>query len=98
AAVAGAVERDALAGRRPARVVVDEITGGELGDCTPVRVHDEDVKLAGVAVARKHDARAVGRPACAVALVPAGAVREPRDATPVRIHDVDLFVTVLAVA
>src|SRR5206468_4333523 len=73
-------------------------TRGELGDSTPVRVHDKDVKQAAVAVARKHDARAVGRPACTVAFVPAGAVREARDSTPVRIHDVDLFVTVLTVA
>src|SRR2546430_15475504 len=56
------------------------------------------MELAGVAVAREHDPRAVGRPARAVALIPARAVGESRDSTPVRIHDVDLFVALLAVA
>src|SRR2546428_5404310 len=52
------------------------------------------MELAAVAVARKHDPRAVGRPACTVAFVPAGAVRESRDSSPVRVHDIELFVAV----
>src|SRR5437879_2088410 len=52
------------------------------------------MELASVAVAREHDPRAVGRPARAVALIPARAVGESRDSTPVRIHDVNLFVAV----
>src|SRR5256886_17352228 len=52
------------------------------------------MKLTAVAVARKHDPRGVGRPACTVAFIPAGAVRESRDSSPVRVHDVELFVAV----
>src|SRR2546426_818489 len=47
------------------------------------------MELAGVAVAREHDPRAVGRPARAVALIPARAVGESRDSTPVRVHGKD---------
>src|SRR5207302_1107635 len=94
AAVAGAVERDLLAVRRPDGVVVDETTRGELGGPGPVRVHDENMELAAVAVAREHEAPAVGRPARAIALVPARVVGEPCDSTPIRVHDIDLFVAV----
>ena len=94
AAVAGAVERDLLAVRRPDGVVVDETTRGELGGPGPVRVHDENMELAAVAVAREHETPAVGRPARAIALVPARVVGEPCDSTPIRVHDIDLFVAV----
>src|SRR5207249_4442469 len=49
---------------------------------------------AAVAVAREHEAPAVGRPARAIALVPARVVGEPCDSTPIRVHDIDLFVAV----
>src|SRR5207253_259312 len=57
AAVAGAVERDLLAVRRPDGVVVDEATRGELGGPAPVYVHHVDVS-----VTVERDLSAIGRP------------------------------------
>src|SRR5206468_10164536 len=66
----------------------------QLSDPGPIRVHDEEMEVAAVAVAREQEPAAVGRPACAVAFVPTGAVGQADNTAAIRIHDIDLFVAV----